>query len=132
MQTKKKDIIVFDEKCLLCNKSVQFILKNDTKKHFLFCSSISKIGQLTTHTINTNQQSVILIRNNKLYTKSDAVFRIAQKLRFPINLCWLFLWIPQFIRNGTYDIIAKNRYKWFGKTENCWYLSPDLKDRFLV
>lgn len=132
MKTKK--IILFDGVCNLCNSSVQFIIERDTKNVFLFSSLQSDFGQKILKENNLNEEnfdSIILIDEDKIYQKSDAALRIAKELQSPIKYFNLFLILPQFLRDFGYDLIAKNRYKFFGKQESCWIPTKELKNKFL-
>jgi len=129
-----KNIILFDGVCNLCNSTVQFVIKNDTKNHFLFASLQSEFGQtfLKNHHLNeTDFDSIILVEGNKYYMKSDAALRICEKLNFPLKTLTGFLILPKKLRDLGYDLIAKNRYKWFGKQESCWLPTQKLKSKFL-
>ena len=74
--------------------------------------------------------SIILLDNNRIYSKSSAVLRILKRLRLPYNLLWVFIIVPPFVRNFVYDVVARNRYNWFGKRETCMMPSDELKARF--
>lgn len=127
-------IIFFDGVCNFCNSSVNFIIRYDKKKLFKFASLQSDIAKKLITDIEINQEkpdSIILLQNNKTYQKSTAALKIAQKLRFPLSTLIIFIAVPKFIRDFVYNIIAKNRYKWFGKKSECMIPSPDLKERFL-
>jgi predicted DCC family thiol-disulfide oxidoreductase YuxK len=128
-----KPVIVFDGVCNLCSGSVQFILKRDKEKRFSFASLQSNFGQdllkqfdLPTNTFN----SFILFQEGKIFTRSTAALKMFSQLK---NWGWvkIFWIVPKFIRDGVYNLIAKNRYKWFGKKEECWVPTPELKARFL-
>jgi len=128
-----RPIILFDGVCNLCSGSVQFVLKRDKKKLFQFASLQSKSGQdllnkfnLPSNTFN----SFVLIEGDEVYTRSTAALGVAKHLK---GWKWLFAFrfVPKFIRDGIYNLIAKNRYKWFGKKEECWVPNPELKARFL-
>ena len=126
--------ILFDGVCNLCNGSVQFVIKHDKNAVFSFASLQSEKGQhlLSTLGLVTKQlDSIILIENQKVYTKSTAALRIALKLDNLIPLLYISIIIPRFIRDAVYQFISRNRYKWFGKTEDCWIPSEDLRNRFL-
>lgn len=131
------NIILFDGVCNLCNESVKFIIKKDKKAHFKFTSLQSEMGQTLIKSCqndldSTKQQSVILIKNNKAYTHSTAALLIAKHLSFPWNLLYAGILIPKFIRDGIYNIIAKNRYKWFGKVSDaCLLPNKEFNSRFL-
>ena len=131
-------IILFDGVCNLCNGTVQFIIKRDTKKKFLFGSLQGKAGQefLLKHQLPQNEfNSFILIERSegeeKIFTRSTAALRAAKHLGGFWKLFYGMIIIPPDIRNFVYNTIAKNRYKWFGKQEACWVPTPDLKSRFL-
>ena len=83
--------------------------------------------------IDTNKIDSIILYSNEhgISYKSTAALKIASKLGFPRNLLSVFLIIPGIIRNWVYDYIAKNRYKWYGKKEECMIPTPDLKSKFL-
>ncbi|MGB3948031.1 MAG: thiol-disulfide oxidoreductase DCC family protein [Bacteroidia bacterium] len=129
-----EQIILFDGVCNLCNTSVQFVLKRDTKATFKFASLQSNAGQklLADFKLPLDEfNSFIYIDDGKLYTRSSAALRVAKELNFPWKLMFGFIVVPSFIRNFVYDIIAKNRYKWFGKRESCMIPTAELKQRFL-
>ena len=130
----KKKIILFDGICNLCNSSVQFIIRNDSKNHFMFASLQSKYGQkfLIENKLNaSNFDSIFLIDGKDFYQKSDAALRIAKKLNSPVNLLAVFLIFPKFLRDFGYNLVAKNRYRFFGKQKNCWIPSKELQNKFL-
>jgi predicted DCC family thiol-disulfide oxidoreductase YuxK len=132
--TTDKTIILFDGVCNLCNSSVQFVIRHDKKNHFLFAALQSEIGKklLKKYGIDFEKtDSFILIENNKAHIKSSAALRITKHLNRLYPLLYSFLIVPPFIRNGVYNYIAKNRYKWFGKTESCMVPSKELKEKFI-
>jgi predicted DCC family thiol-disulfide oxidoreductase YuxK len=127
-------IVLFDGVCNLCNKSVQFIIKHDKKKEFRFGSLQGKEGQklLALYNLPADElNTLVLIENNKIYTRSTATLRIAKRLGGIWKLFYAYIIIPRFIRDGVYRIISRNRYKWFGKKDACMIPSKDLKERFL-
>ena len=127
-------VILFDGVCNLCNASVQYVIKHDKKKLFRFASLQSSFGEsvLKQYDLPVNTfNSFILLSDNKIYTRSTAALLVAKKLSGLIKLLYGFIIIPKFIRDFVYDIIAKNRYKWFGKKEACWVPTPELKSLFL-
>ncbi|WPP51147.1 thiol-disulfide oxidoreductase DCC family protein [Catalinimonas niigatensis] len=131
---KLNNIILFDGVCNLCNHAVIFIIDRDQKKKYRFASLQSSVGQLllTQYQIPTYSiDSVILISNGKAYKKSTAALKIARQLDRLWPLTYMLIIIPTFIRDIFYNIIAKYRYKIFGKTESCRYPSEHLKFRFL-
>ena len=127
-------IILFDGVCNLCNGAVNFVIKRDTGNVFKFTPLQEKQGVLLlkTHAVDTQKlDSIVLIENGNVYIKSSAALRIAKKLSGPWPLFFVLLIIPSFIRDGVYDFIAKNRYKWFGKKEQCMIPTPGSREKFL-
>jgi len=126
-------IILFDGVCNLCNSSVQFILKRDPVGKFKFASFQGETGQrlLKKHGISTDINSIVLIEHEKVFIKSNAAIRVGRQLTGAWKMASAFNIIPRFIRDFLYDIVANNRYKWFGKTESCILPSPKWKNRFL-
>lgn len=127
-------VILFDGVCNLCNGAITFIIKRDKKDVFRYAPLQSEIGKklAAKHDIDLQKvDSIILITNNKAVSKSTAALRIAQQLSGAWPLFIVFLIVPTFIRNGVYDFIARNRYKWFGKKDACMIPTPELKSKFL-
>lgn len=128
-------VIFFDGVCNLCNSSVQFVITHDRENYFKFAALQSEFAkvQLPENLININEgASFILLENGKIYKKSTAALRVAKKLAGLWPLLYTLIIIPPFIRDAIYALIAKNRYKWFGKQESCWVPTPDLKSKFLA
>jgi predicted DCC family thiol-disulfide oxidoreductase YuxK len=116
-KTGLKYIILFDATCKLCNNVVKFISKNDSRKIFCFIPLESEKGSeyLSRYNKkNVNKGSVLLIQNEKIFTKSNAVLNILKCLDGLWPLFYAFIIVPGFIRDPVYDIIAKYRYRWFG------------------
>ncbi len=128
-------IVFFDGVCNLCNSAVQFIIRRDTKDRFRFASlqwdvAREVLGDRVPK--HGEYETIYYYENGKIYSRSDAVLRIARLLRFPWPLFYSFIIIPPFIRNFVYAVISRNRYKWFGKKDQCMIPSPGLKNKFLV
>lgn len=131
-----KILVLFDGVCNLCNRSIITVIKNDKDNRFLFAPLQSEIGKkvISEFNIDTNKIDSILTyepQRNKVKYKSSAALKIASQLRFPFPLCSVFYIVPAPIRNWVYDVIARNRYKWFGKQESCMIPTPNLKAKFL-
>jgi predicted DCC family thiol-disulfide oxidoreductase YuxK len=127
-------IILFDGVCNFCNASVNFIIDRDKKGIFQFAALQSEIGQeiLRKNGLNaTTFDSIILINDKKVYQKSDAALEIARNLDGFWKIFYIFKIIPPFLRNSIYDLIAKNRYRFFGKSDTCRIPTPELRTRFL-
>ncbi len=130
-----KKLVLFDGVCNLCDNAVQFIIKHDKKDRFRFASLQSDLGKrlleergLDPDTID----SVVLIDPGvAYYRKSSAALEIARELSGGYSLLKNFLALPEGFRDLIYDLVANNRYKWFGKKEECMIPTPDLKQKFL-
>ncbi|MBK0404788.1 thiol-disulfide oxidoreductase DCC family protein [Adhaeribacter sp. BT258] len=132
--TRQHAIIFFDGVCNLCNGFVQFVIERDPEGYFQFASLQSEAAQpyLKKFQLDENAlSSVVLVENGKCYTQSSAALRILKKLSGGWPLLFAGILIPRFLRDGLYNFIARNRYRWFGKQESCWLPTPALKQRFL-
>ena len=132
--TRSHKIILFDGVCNLCNTSVNFVIKKDKNDVFRFAALQSEIGQnyIEKFKIDSSKtDSIILVDNDKHYIKSTAALTIAKSLKGGYPLLYIFMILPNFIRNWVYDYIAKNRYKWYGKKESCMIPTLELKSKFL-
>jgi predicted DCC family thiol-disulfide oxidoreductase YuxK len=133
-KTNDTAIILFDGVCNFCNASVNFIIAHDKKNHFKFAAIQSKTGEELLKKYNIDESitdSAVLIENNKSYIKSTAVLRITKHLNGLYPLLYIFIIIPTFIRDGVYDFISRNRYKWFGKKESCMIPTEEMKSKFI-
>lgn len=129
-----KPILLFDGVCNLCNGFVQFVIKRDPQGRFRFAALQSEVGQTLLKKANmpTKELStVVLYENDKFYTHSSVPLRVAKKFGSAWPLLYGLVIVPKFIRDGIYNWIARNRYRWFGKRESCMIPTPELKSRFL-
>ncbi|MGV3522606.1 MAG: thiol-disulfide oxidoreductase DCC family protein [Candidatus Sericytochromatia bacterium] len=130
----KKALILFDGVCNLCNSSVNFIIDHDPEGYFQFAALQSEAGQaaLAEHGLSQKDfDSVVLIENGKASTKSTAALQIGRRFGGAWGLLGGLLIVPAFLRNLVYDVVAANRYRWFGKQEQCRLPTPALRSRFL-
>jgi predicted DCC family thiol-disulfide oxidoreductase YuxK len=127
-------VILFDGVCNLCNSSVLFIIKRDPNSRFYFAALQSEFGYAQLKKFDwpgTEMNSVLLIKDNQLYQKSNAALEIARHLNGLWPVLYIFKIIPSFVRDGLYTWVANNRYRWFGKKEACMIPTPELKSRFM-
>lgn len=130
--TNNKGIIVFDGYCVLCNKTVKFLIKIDKRKELLFTTLTSKLGQEITGEIPPGKESIVFVEEEQKFTKSDAVLRVLQAVGMPWSLLTILRIIPKFIRDSIYMLIANNRYKIFGKKDECMIPDKNVRDRFYL
>lgn len=126
-------VIFFDGVCNLCNASVQFVIKHDKKNYFRFSALQGKYAEKFLPKFNVKPEelvSILLLEQGRLYTKSSSALRVVKRLNGLWPLLYVFIIVPKFIRDWVYDIVAKNRYKWWGRQESCWVPTPELKEKF--
>ena len=133
MTNGDEKIILFDGVCNYCNAMINLAIRNDKKAVLKFATLQSETGNhlKSKYKIPPEIDSVVFIENGKVYTYSDAAIRTARYFRWPAKLLYGLILIPKFIREPIYKWIANNRYKWFGKREECMIPTPDVKARFL-
>lgn len=126
-------IVLFDGDCHFCDYSVQFIIKRDPKAIFTFASLQSEVGRKIQSRFHVPQHidSLLLITQDHVYYKSSAALHICKHLSGLWKLLYILILIPSPLRNWAYDLIAKNRYRWFGKKMQCNIPTPDERSRFL-
>lgn len=129
----QNNIILFDGECNFCNYWVNFVLKRDKQKVFKFASLNSETGNKLKlqHQIPATIDSIVLIKNDHVFIKSQAAIEIAKNLNRFWFLMVVFKIIPVFLRDAVYDAVAKNRYRWFGKSVCELPQNIDFKDKFL-
>ena len=128
------NIILFDGVCNLCSNSVSLLIKYDKNNIFRFAAMQTKAGEniIQEYRILNDRKSIILIKKGTVFYKSEAIIEIAKQITgWPSILKYGFLF-PKFLRDGMYDLIAKNRYFLFGKKDTC--STPSEKDikRFIL
>ena len=130
-----KKIILFDGVCNLCNGAIQFVIKRDKKDVFRYAALQSEIGQemISERGIDTAKtDSIILVAPGlAYYTKSEAALEIAKEFGGLWGLLLVFKWVPSSFRDSLYDVVARNRYKWFGRKDQCMIPTPELQAKFL-
>ena len=127
-------VVLFDGVCNLCNASVQFVMPRDPAGYFQFAALGSEPANRLLRGIHVEgvlPDTVVLIEDGRLFTRSDAALRIARRLTFPWPLLWAFVVVPRGVRDVVYDLVARHRYRWFGKRESCMIPAPGYVARFL-
>ena len=128
-------VVIFDGICSLCNRIVKFIVRKDRKKIFRFTSLQSDFGkQLLSCSAQsgTPANSIILIYKGKIYIRSRAVIQISKLLGGIFSMAFILQIIPRYLSDAFYDLIARNRYQWFGKQDSCMMPDSGTEDRFLI
>jgi predicted DCC family thiol-disulfide oxidoreductase YuxK len=127
-------VILFDGVCNLCVFFVRFVIARDPRERFSFASLQSDVGRRLVRehaAAGEDMTSIVLIEDGRHYAKSGAALRIFRGLRQPWPMLYPLAAVPRPLRDAAYDFIAANRYRWFGKKDECMIPTPDLKRRFL-
>jgi predicted DCC family thiol-disulfide oxidoreductase YuxK len=127
-------IVLFDGVCNFCNGSINFIIRRDRRKIFRFASLQSETGARILRQFGLPPDSVetiILVEDGSCYTRSSAALRIVRRLGVPWSMLSVLSVIPAAARDAIYDLIARNRYRWFGRKSACMIPTPDVRERFL-
>lgn len=127
-------MVLFDGVCHFCNNTVNFIMDHDPEKKFVFAPLQSPIARelLIKHGEDPDVIDTIkVIRGNILYKRSRAALEIAKQLNGLWPLCYVAIIVPGFLRDLVYNMVARNRYKWFGKMDTCRVPTPEMRERFL-
>ena len=127
-------VILFDGVCNFCNGAVNFVIKRNAKKNIRFAAMQSDAGRelLAKYKLTVNGMlSFVFIKKGKAHLRSGAALRVCRQLNALWPLCIGFMIVPGFIRDGIYNWIARNRYKWFGSRTECMVPSPEIKARFI-
>jgi predicted DCC family thiol-disulfide oxidoreductase YuxK len=126
--------VLFDGVCNLCNGFVRFIVERDGAARFQFGALQSEGGRRLLASAGRSSpipETVVLLEEGRVFTRSTAALRIARRLRFPWQLAYVFILIPRPVRDAIYDWIARHRYQWFGRREQCVVPTPELRQRFI-
>jgi predicted DCC family thiol-disulfide oxidoreductase YuxK len=133
----KRPIILFDGVCNLCNSAVQWVIDRDKEGRFDFASLQSNAARrelekvIDEKEIDALPDSIILLDSDGVHVRSAAALRIARGLGSPFAVIRLTIVLPRPIRDAVYNLIARNRYRWFGRRDTCMTPTPDLAARFL-
>ena len=125
------NIVFFDGVCGICNRFIDFLLSHKNGKALYFSPLQGDAAKVLIPKKYLAQDTIVFKTQKKIYIKSTAALRILYTLGGLWKLSLVFLIMPAFIRNFVYDVIASNRYKWFGKKESCRIPTPQERKRFL-
>ena len=129
-----ESVVFFDGVCNLCNHAVDFIVTRDRYRNFRYGSLQSPQAQylLARHQFKIGKMdTLVLLKNNRLFLRSDAVLEICRDLPWPWSWAVVFKIIPRGFRDMVYRWVSRNRYRWFGKRETCRVPTPEERSLFL-
>jgi predicted DCC family thiol-disulfide oxidoreductase YuxK len=127
-------VVLFDGMCNLCNGAVNLIIDRDPAARFRFASLQSQFGQRELRRLGLPDdvlETIVLLEDGQAWMRSTAALRIARRLGFPWVLAYSLIAVPRPVRDWAYDIVARNRFKWFGRRERCRVPTPEIKGRFV-
>ena len=133
-ETAVGPVLLFDGVCNLCTGVVQFLIPRDPAGRLSFAPLQSPAGQQLLERYGragTDLDTVVLVEGGQLHTKSEAALRIAELLGWPYRLATVGRLLPVGLRDRLYDVVAANRYDWFGRKDRCLVPDADVSDRFL-
>jgi predicted DCC family thiol-disulfide oxidoreductase YuxK len=127
------NLILFDGVCSLCNGSVDLIVRNENGNALKFASLQSDLGKevIKKSGLENVPDSILFYSEGTLYAESDAVLRVVKFLKMPYNWLVVFRVMPRMIRDGMYRLIARNRYRWFGKRDTCRVPTAQEREKIL-
>ena len=135
--TQSSTIILFDGVCNLCSGVVRFVIARDPHARFRFAALQSDAARRicaevgATPPAAVDPDTIIVIADGRALERSDAALAIASRLPFPWPMFGVFRILPRVLRDWLYRFVAKNRYRWFGKSDTCMMPTPELRARFL-
>ena len=134
---ERSTILLFDGVCNLCNGVVLFVIDRDRAARVRFAPLQSEVARQLLDEQGLvlppgDPDSVVLLDGGRAYTRSDAALRLAWHLDGAWPLLAIFLLVPRVVRDAAYRLVARYRYRWFGRTETCRVPTPALRERFLA
>lgn len=131
---KHDKVIVFDSECKLCNKWSRFIITHDSQRQIKLCATQSNAGSYLSQSSGYSSEqpeTILYLKNGGYFIKSEAFFELMADLEYPWKFVGIFRLLPLALRDRAYDIVARNRYKIFGKYDRCRLPNADHTDRYL-
>ena len=130
----ERPVVLFDGVCGLCNGTVDFIIARDPEGVFAFAPLQSETGRgfLASAGVPADDlDTIVLIEGERRYVKSTAALRILKRLPGLWPVLYGAIIVPRFFRDAMYNAVARNRYRWFGKSDSCRVPAPEIRQRFL-
>lgn len=130
-----RPLYFFDGHCVLCSGFVAFCLARDPEGRLKFASAQSALGQRVLAALGlpdgTFQRTILLLDGDRVYGRSAAVLRALHYLRGPVRWLRPLELVPAWLRDPVYDLVARNRYRWFGQRPACFVPTAATRDRFM-
>jgi len=129
-----RPILIFDGHCVLCSSFVQFILRTDRERRFRLLAAQTPIGAALYRHLGlnpTDYETNILLEDGRAWLKSEGSLRVFEELGFPWSLISVGRLLPRSVRDWLYEIVARNRLRWFGRRQTCYRPDATQADRFI-
>ena len=129
-----KPVVIFDGMCVLCSGGARWLKQLDRRARYRLMAAQSETGAaLFRHfgLVSDDYETMILLEDGRLWQKSDAWLRICNGLGLPLSMLSILRWVPRRIRDGFYEWVARNRFRWFGRRESCYLPSPEERTRYI-
>ena len=127
-------IVIFDGVCNLCSGGIHFILAHERDHVIRFAAAQSPAGQelLQRHGFDPQDLTTfVFIEAGEVHVRSDGALKVVRHLRLPWRMFCVLRAVPRPARDRIYDLVARNRYRWFGKRDGCLVPTPELRSRFI-
>jgi len=127
-------LIVFDSDCVLCSRSMRILAWMDRKNIFRLTPAQGKLGEAIYQALNMpidNYETFLLVEQSLVWQKSDAILRIVHRLGWPWRILGLLKVLPRSARDSIYTLIARHRYRIFGRRQACGLNQPLISDRII-
>ncbi|WP_404403954.1 thiol-disulfide oxidoreductase DCC family protein [Pelagibacterium halotolerans] len=134
MELTERPIIVFDAQCVLCSANAHFVLKHDKAGHFYLASMQGEVGAKLYRKLGidpSDPETMVVVDGDSALRNSDAVLAIYAELGWPWRAMSIFRVVPRVVRDAIYRLVARNRYRLFGRRETCWVPRADQAGRVL-
>ena len=134
MTTIPDNLILFDGVCNLCSAVVQFVIRHDPAAKFRFAAIQSRVGEeiFESHGLDpADLQTFVFIADGRMFLRSDAAIEVVSRFGGAWSLLRVFRLVPKALRDSIYSLIARNRYRWFGRKEVCMVPTAEIQERFL-
>jgi predicted DCC family thiol-disulfide oxidoreductase YuxK len=128
------NLVLFDGVCNLCNALVQFVIRHDPKAKFHFAAIQSDIGRkiFEKHGMDPSDlQTFVFVSGGKIWLRSGAAIAVVSRFGAAWRVFAIFWLVPRFVRDAVYSVLARNRYRWFGKKDACMIPTPEIEKRFV-
>lgn len=130
-----RPLYFFDGHCVLCSRFVAFCLKRDPQGRLKFASAQSTTGTRVVEALGLPEdmldRTILLLDGEEVLARSAAVLRALRYLEGPVRLLRPLILLPAFLRDPLYDLVARNRIRWFGRRDACLVPSPQMRSRFI-